>query len=276
MNTSMFVSAHSVPISSVSTTDELRLPGDLPLWEVPGWRERFGVIAGITGRGDNPAEPFDLGLWGSSPSGVVMARWRRFLATFPNCPAATIAHQVHGDRVLWHEGAAPGWTIIEGADGHATRTAGRLLLVTAADCVPVYLIAPAKQAIALLHAGWRGAAAGILDRGVELLSRRTGASPQELVCHAGVAISGPRYQVGREVMLGVGREAAGAGPWQLDIRSVIAEQAAALGVGEVTLSGRCSARDRGDFFSYRASGGADGRMVAYLGLPRPAESSGTP
>jgi hypothetical protein len=195
-----------------------------------------------------------------------MARWRRFLAAFPECPAATLAHQVHGDRVLWHEGAAAGWTIIEGADGHATATAGRLLLVTVADCVPVYLVAPAHRAIALLHAGWRGTAAGILARGVEVLTRRVGASPSELVCHAGVAISGPCYEVGGEVMAGVGREASGAGPWHLDIRSVIEEQASALGVGEVTVSGRCCARDQGDFFSHRASGGADGRMVAYLGL----------
>lgn len=195
-----------------------------------------------------------------------MARWRRFLATFPECPAATLAHQVHGDRILWHEGATSGWTIIEGADGHATRSPGRLLLVTVADCVPVYLIAPAQRTIALLHAGWRGTAAGILARGVELLQRQVGAAPSDLVCHAGVAISGPCYQVGREVMTGVGRDAPGTGPWQLDIRSVLTEQATALGVGEVTVSGRCSARDQGDFFSHRASGGADGRMVAYLGL----------
>ena len=48
-------SGPSAPRSSVSTADEVPVPGTVPLWEVPGWRERFGVVAGITGRGDNPA-----------------------------------------------------------------------------------------------------------------------------------------------------------------------------------------------------------------------------
>ena len=269
----MSASVPSVPTSSVWTTDEQRLPGDLPLWEVPGWRERFGVIAGITGRGDDVAAPFDLGLWGSPPVGAVMARWRRLLASFPSCPSATLAHQVHGSHVLWHEGAAIGWTIIAGADGHATATAGRLLLVTVADCVPIYLIAPAHRAVALLHAGWRGTAGGILAQGVALLHQRVGAKPSDLVGHAGVAISGPCYEVGAEVITGVGRQAEGPGPWHLDLREVLQAQASSLGVGEMTVSGRCTARDRGDFFSHRASGGADGRMVAYLGLETDPGSS---
>lgn len=262
----MSACAPSVPISSVSTTDEVLRPGDLPLWEIPGWRERFGVEAGITGRGTD-AEPFDLGLWGSAPVGRVMTRWRRFLGHFPEFPAATLAHQVHGRRVLWHEDSAPGWTLLEGADGHATQSTGRLLLVTVADCVPVYLVAPRHRAIALLHAGWRGTAAGILSEGVRLLAERTGARPEELVGHAGIAISGPCYEVGTEVMTGVGKAADGPGPWHLDIRTVLQEQAQALGIEEFTASTRCTARGQAEFFSHRASGGRDGRMVAYLGMP---------
>lgn len=87
--------------------------------------------------------------------------------------------------------------------------------------------------------------------------------------HAGVAISGPCYEVGAEVVTGVGKEAVGAGPWHLDLREVLLEQAAALGVGEATASGHCSSAQRDAFFSHRGSGGTDGRMVAYLGLPSP-------
>lgn len=259
--------ARSAPISSVSTTDETRLPGELPLWEVPGWKSRFGVVAGITGRGPSGEPTFDLGLWGQQPAGEVHSRWRRFLSAFPKCPSAVLAHQVHGDRVLWHPTATPGWTLLEGADGHATTATGRLLLVTVADCVPVYLVAPARRAVALLHAGWRGTAAGILARGVELLGARTGARPGEIFGHAGVAISGSCYEVGREVMEGVGCQAEGAGPWHLDLREVLTRKAAGLGLAEFTRSGHCSAAEGDDFFSHRRSGGADGRMVAYLGIP---------
>jgi copper oxidase (laccase) domain-containing protein len=45
------------------------------------------------------------------------------------------------------------------------------------------------------------------------------------------------------------------------------DQAEALGLETVTTSSWCSAHDRTDFFSHRASRGADGRMVAYLGVP---------
>ncbi len=258
----------------MSRADERRLPGDVPRWEVPGWRERFDVVAGITGRGDDLAHPFDLGLWTDQPVGQVMARWRAFRASLTDTPAAVMAHQVHGGRVLWHAAAGAGWTLLEGADGHATASPGLALLVTVADCVPIYLVAPAKRAVALLHAGWRGTAAGILANGLEILRREAGVTPAEVVLHAGVAISGPCYEVGAEVVTGVGREATGPGPWHLDLREVILEQAGRLGVGEATASGHCSSAQRDAFFSHRGSGGRDGRMVAYLGLPSPCRSAG--
>lgn len=239
----------------------------MPRWEVPGWRERFGVLAGVTGRVGPDGVPFDLGLASDQPVGEVMSRWRTFRAAFPECPGMVSARQVHGADVLWHA-AAPGWTLHAAADGHATTSRGILLLVTVADCVPVYLVDRQARAVALLHAGWRGTAGRILARGVELLRERAGVFPADLVMHAGVAISGPRYEVGAEVIRGVGRDPVGEGPWHLDLREVLAEQARGLGVGEVTVSGHCTAGEREAFFSHRGSGGRDGRMVAWLGFPQ--------
>jgi YfiH family protein len=254
------------PSSSVSTIDEVRRPGDLPLWEVPGWQERFGVTAGITGRGDDPAVPFDLGLSGSCAVGDVMGRWRRFRAGFPGFPGMVMARQVHGRCVLWHPGGT-GWTIHDDADGQATNASGLLLLVTVADCVPVYLVAPAQRAVALLHAGWRGTAAGVLAEGLRILRQEAGIGPAELVMHLGVAISGPRYEVGEEVLHAVGEDLPGPGPWHLDLRELLARQGRQLGVGEISRSAHCTASSPGSFFSHRASGGTDGRMIAFLGIP---------
>lgn len=248
------------------TADEVHQPGTLPLWVVPEWRERFGVHAGITGRGDDPAAPFDLGLWTHQPVEAVMHRWRRLRQHFDDCTAQVMAHQVHGNRVVWHD-QAEGWVIHDGADGHATGTPGVLLLVTVADCVPIYLVAPGHGVVALLHAGWRGTAAGILERGVALLAARRGVTPADLVMHAGVAIAGHHYEVGAEVMAGVGRPAEGQGPWHLDLRDLLVEQARSLGIAEVSQSGHSTADAAGSFFSHRRSGGRDGRMVAYLGYP---------
>ncbi|HEX6863442.1 MAG TPA: laccase domain-containing protein, partial [Thermoanaerobaculia bacterium] len=74
--------------------------------------------------------------------------------------------------------------------------------------------------------------------------------------------------VGSEVMTACGLPHPGGGPWHADLRAVLAEQAVALGVERITVSGWCSAHDRDRFYSHRASRGADGRMVAYLGMPR--------
>lgn len=265
MKRSTRASSPSVPSSSVSTTDERRCPGAPPRWEIPGWRERFGVIAGISGRGDDPFAPFDLGLWSAAPVRETMARWRAFHAAFPQFPGTVMSHQVHGTRVLWHR-LSPGATVHEGADGHATADPGLLLLVTVADCVPVYLVAPERRVIALLHAGWRGTAQGMLAEGLATLQREAGIAPADLVMHLGVAISGPCYEVGAEVVRGVGEAAEGAGPWQVDLREVLARQGRRLGLQEISRSGHCTVTDGRHFFSHRGSGGADGRMVAYLGM----------
>ncbi len=253
----------------MSTTDEVRRPGPLPLWEVPGWREQFGITAGITGRGEEQL-PFDLGLGGAAPVGAVMERWRAFRGAHPGFEAAIISRQVHGRSVAWHDSPPAGWLVMEGHDGHATTSPGVLLLVTVADCVPLYLAAPGRRAVAILHAGWRGVAGGILAAGTELLARQSGATPEEMVLHAGVAISGAHYPVGADVLeaLGAAGEVAGAGPWHVDLRRIVARQAAALGIGTVSVSGHCTAAEADRFFSHRRSGGIDGRMVAWIGLER--------
>jgi YfiH family protein len=222
------------------------------------------VVAGITGRGSTEGRGFDLGLWSKEPVGEVMSRWLAFRRAMPGFHATVLGNQVHGVEIMRID-AGSGWMQMEGIDGWITTTPGILLTVTIADCVPVYLVAPG-QGIALLHAGWRGTAGEILSRGLERLRAAVGAQA-DIIMHCGVGICGACYEVGSEVMVGCGVPANGAGPWHLDIRSRLAEQAAALGVKKVTISSWCSAHDRPAFFSHRASGGGDGRMVGYLGMP---------
>jgi YfiH family protein len=244
----------------------------VPLFELPDWRTRFGLVAGITGRRDAEGREFDLGLWTATPVSEAMSRWRAFRRALPGFHATVFAHQVHGADVLVH-GEAGGWVIHDGADGHVTVRPGVLLCVSVADCIPLYLAAPEGRGVALLHAGWRGTAGGILDRGVELLCREAGCAPRDLAMHCGVGICGPCYEVGAEVVTGVGLPAEGAGPWHVDLRERLAGRAAELGLADVTVSGWCTAEGRDRFHSHRASGGADGRLVAYLGRPLAAAAA---
>jgi len=238
----------------------------VPRLELVEWADRYGLVAGITTRGQ--AAGFSLGLWSDEPVGQVQSRWRAFRATFAaRFPALVLSHQVHGAAVQWHDALPEGWLLLDGLDGHATGERGVLLTVTVADCIPVYLTVPHKGAIALLHAGWRGAAAGVLARGVELLKWRGFAKGTDIVMHCGVGICGTCYEVGSEVAVQFGLPVS-PGPVPLDLRGVLARQARELGIEDVSISPWCSAHDRDRFFSHRASGGRDGRMVAYLGRPR--------
>jgi copper oxidase (laccase) domain-containing protein len=243
--------------------------GPVPRFLLDGWGERFGIVAGITGRGDGEGRGFDLGLWTDAPVRDVMARWRQFRAAEPGFPAVVLATQVHGSSVAWHDRVS-GWLQVDGVDGHATAATGVLLTITVADCIPIYLAAPAHGAVALLHSGWRGTAAGILERGLEQLAEHTGCVAADVVMHCGVGICGECYEVGPEVLEGLGLRGDGRGPWKVDLRERLTEQAARLGVGEITASSWCSAHHRPRFYSHRASGGSDGRMVAYLGIPASA------
>ncbi|HEU5040807.1 MAG TPA: polyphenol oxidase family protein [Gemmatimonadales bacterium] len=244
---------------------EESVAGDIPRLELAAWRDQ-GLVAGITGRGQGSGRGYDLGLWTAEPVGEVMGRWRALRAALPGAEAVALGNQVHGTEVMTI-GPAKGWVQVEGIDGWVTTTPGTYLAVTVADCIPVYLAVPARG-VALLHAGWRGTAGGILKVGVEQLLRASGADPADILMHCGVGICGKCYEVGSEVMTGCGLAHHGPGPWQVDLRAVLAEQARALGLERLTLSSWCSAHDRPRFYSHRASRGADGRMVAYLGMPR--------
>ena len=248
-----------------SEVREVSVPGPVPRFEISGWRAQYGVIAGITGRGAGAGRGFDLGLWSREPIGEVMTRWLTFRRELSEFHAVALGNQVHGVELMSLD-SGHGWTHVQGIDGWVTASPGILLTVTVADCVPVYLVAPGK-AIALLHAGWRGTAGGILSKGISLLCQQTGARSTDLIMHCGVSICGPCYEVGSEVMRGCGLPVEGKGPWHLDLRQQLEAQARRLGLTQVTTSTWCSAHDRKDFYSHRASGGSDGRMVGYIGIP---------
>lgn len=240
-----------------------RTDPDLPLWQHPGWTERFPwLVQGVTGAGEGA--PFDLALFGESPSRTVMDRWSA-LGRATGLARIVHARQVHGAVVRVHQAAAPGLTLVADTDGHVTRAAGLLLTVSVADCVPVSLVDPERRAIALLHAGWRGAAGGILERGIETLVGRLNGRVGDLHVHLGPAICGTCYEVGPEVHRGLGLPDPGR-PLRIDLRAELARRAVAAGVpaSSVTVSSHCTKCGGGSFFSHRA--GRAERQVAVLGM----------
>ena len=231
-------------------------------FELDTWRT-MGFRAGITGREGE----VDLGLFADGRAGAVMENWLAFGSLQrPEFWSLAVARQVHGAVIEEHDEATRGWHITDGKDAHLTAAPGLLLTVTVADCIPVYLAHVESRTVALLHAGWRGTAAGVLETGVRALMRRAACQTSEIVMHCGVGICGECYEVGSEVVLGVtGRRTSG--PQRLDLRGVLADRAAQIGIRDVTVSTWCSSHDMDRFFSHRRSKGSDGRMLAYLGVP---------
>lgn len=204
-----------------------------------------------------------FGLSSNEPVAEVMARWDALQADFEALGIQRLAsaYQVHGAEVASHGAGWHGWLRLRGIDGHITTTAGTALAVTVADCTPVVVAHPAG-AVAVLHSGWRGTAAGILRVGLSQLAER-GFAAAECRVHLGPSICGTCYEVGPEVLEAVtGRPTAGKGC--LDVRATLLEQARALGVRAVTVDEGCTRCHQGRYFSHR--GGDSGRLLGLVAL----------
>ncbi len=226
----------------------------IPPREVVASFAGLGVSAFTTTRIDGDyalAEP---------PATEAVDRWQELHRSFGDAaPRLVSARQVHGSRVVEHDGNWQGWRRIDGADGHIAPSPGTALAVTIADCVPVFFAHP-DGVVALLHAGWRGTAGRIVSKALNQLEA-LGIDASGVRVHLGPAICGRCYEVGPDVF----EQLTG---WttirnrHVDLRALLAEQAKERGVAQVTASPHCTKCDNDRFFSHRA--GDAGRQVAVI------------
>lgn len=216
----------------------------------------FGVHAFTTAR---VAGSFSTS--SEEPVREVMARWDALRAAIAarGVRRLATAAQVHGGRVVVHAPGWEGWLRGTEADGHVAVERGTAAAVTIADCVPVYIAHP-SGAVALLHSGWRGTVARIIEQGIAALAHR-GLPAPELRVHLGPAICGKCYEVSPDVVRQLTGESA-PGPRTVDLRALIAGHARAMGVRHVTVSPSCTRCDNARFFSHRA--GDRGRQVGVI------------
>ena len=169
--------------------------------------------------------------------------------------------QVHGELVLRAGAPSP-----PQADGLWTDLPGEVLVVGVADCVPVFLWDARHRRLALLHAGWRGTAAGIVGRGIETLLQ-AGSNATDLHLAMGPSIGPCCYAVGPEVTAQL-PEALVQQPEtpqpHLDLRQANRRRALALGVPatQIFAAPPCTGCDPDRFFSHRKLGPTTGRHWA--------------
>ncbi|HSH76883.1 MAG TPA: polyphenol oxidase family protein [Longimicrobiales bacterium] len=231
----------------------------------PLWAESFPwLVQGTTTKGAG-SDPRDFGLFsGGAPGGDVRRNWDRLIAV-TGMGGAVHARQVHRAEVRFHGSRGRGLRLAGACDGHATDAVGLLLAVSTADCVPVFLVAPVARMVAVVHAGWRGAAAGILERGIALVTERADCGVAGVHVHLGPAICGECYEVGPEIFRALGQPAPPA-PRPIDLRAVLGTRAVDAGVdpSKLTTSLHCTRCTGSGLYSHR--GGDRGRQVGYVGI----------
>jgi YfiH family protein len=165
--------------------------------------------------------------------------------------------------VLLETPPGPGIRLAGDADALVTERRGLLLAVTVADCVPVFLVDAERGTLGLAHAGWRGTAAGVVERTLEVMGD-LGSRVDSLFVHMGPSICGKCYEVGPEVP-----KALGLAPTTdslLDLRRAVGDRVLTAGIGpsRLTVSEGCTRCESDRFFSYRGENSGQ-RMCAFLG-----------
>ena len=229
--------------------------------------------------GDGAPHGFDLG--GTEPgAGVEKRRLRLARAAGLADRVPIVLRQVHGDRVVWLDRddptAAEQPVEADGAILVRDSPGGAVPAVRSADCVALLLADGEGRAVAALHGGWRGTAAGIVPRAVDGLRQR-GVAPRTLRAALGPAVGPCCYVVGPEVRSAIdgalGAEAAGvflprAGDrCALDLHAALRLQLERAGVDPDGISAApwCTACREDLFFSHRRDGARAGRMMALIG-----------
>jgi len=91
--------------------------------------------------------------------------------------------------------------VVEGCDGIVTDEKGVILSITVADCLPIFLFDPQREAIGLIHAGWRGLSKGIIDNAVKLFLKEFSSRPEKMIAIIGPGLCRDHFEVGQEVAL---------------------------------------------------------------------------
>jgi purine-nucleoside/S-methyl-5'-thioadenosine phosphorylase / adenosine deaminase len=242
------------------------------------WRERDGVrwleadLGGARAAFSNrlggiskpPYDSLNLGLLTADEESAVVQNRQRLAEAMGFDPARIVfARQVHGTDLIEHPTEFRGSFVgndttkeprngVPEADGHVVRSPGSVPLVFVADCLPVALSGP--DGVAVVHAGWRGLAGGILAAGAEAVGATSAA--------IGPGIGPCCYEVGEEVLGAFGDLGEGIAEGQmLDLPEVARRLLARAGVERVESAGLCASCEEELFFSHRRDRGRTGRQA---------------
>ena len=181
-------------------------------------------------------------------------------------------HQTHSIEVRVIESPLPlGSETLEGVDALVTDLSDICIGVSTADCIPILLYDEVHHAVAAIHAGWRGTVKRIAQKTVETMIQTYGTRPVDVRAVIGPGISLEAFEVGDEVyeefreagfpMESIAHREA---KWHINLPLCNRQQLEETGVRQVEMSGICTYRQVGDYFSARRLGINSGRIFTAI------------
>jgi YfiH family protein len=216
-----------------------------------------------------PFSSLNVGLNTSDLLEHVEENRRRFFSSLGIDPdQVSSSHQVHGDRILTV--TKPGR--FEGYDALMTNRPHHFLTVTVADCTPILIYDAGQQAVAAIHAGWRGTVARIVEKTVQAMQDQFSSRPAQCFAYVGTSIDQGSFEVGDEVAEQFDEIHKVFDPQRqkflIDLKAANVTQLKNAGIpaSQIGVSPYSTVTHNQDFFSYRIEKGNTGRMVAVIGL----------
>ena len=254
------------------------------LLRIKEWEEQFPWLsAGFSTRlGGVSAEPWsslNCGLHvGDLDRDVAENRRRVAMAAGFAFDRWTCAEQVHGrDVAVVKAGDAGAGRLsradaIQAKDALVTDEPGVMLNAFYADCVPIWLVDPARRAVGIAHAGWRGAVADVAGEAVRTMTRAYGTEPSDVLAVIGPSIRGCCYEVDETVARHIPEESEAIEPsavperYMLDLAKFNRQMLTKAGVltNHIEISVYCTSCRTDLFFSHRKEQGRTGRMTAWI------------
>ena len=226
----------------------------------------------------------DLGLRRNDDVDTARENFRRLFGAAGIKGKPAVLSQIHSDRSVFvtEESPARGLSLMREmeADAMICDRPGTVLITHHADCAPVFLYDPEARVIALVHAGWRGAAACIAAKCAERMICDYGCRQERMLAAIGPCISECCFETHREVpdamLAALGADALPAikpiperqEKYRVDLKLLNKIWLQKSGVETVDVCPDCTACRPDRFWSHRRTGGERGSLAALIMLPR--------
>ncbi len=224
---------------------------------------RYGGVSPV------PFHLLNLGLSSGDERDNVLENRKRFFQYLGIEPEeVALGFQVHGDHIRVAD--QPG--NYDQFDAFVTIQKNVFVAVSVADCTPILIYDAAHEAVAAIHAGWKGTTLKLVTKTLQAMQQQFGTQSADCYAYVGTCISECSFEVDADVADHFEgrfkRFDAEKNKFFVDLKQANAFQLLDWGIPEsqIEVSPFCTVADNEHYFSYRKEGKRSGRMLAVIGV----------